>query len=92
MEIAHGDDGTCSITGGTVYRGKAIPELDGHYLFSDFCGRYLRSFPVTDPAQMRDWTPQVGKPGQITAFGTDQAGEIFVLTAEGQILALEAER
>lgn len=92
VEIAHGDDGTCSITGGAVYRGEAVPELDGHYLFSDFCGGYLRSFPVTDPAQIRDWTPQVGKPGQVTAFGTDRTGEIYVLTAEGQILALEAAR
>ncbi len=92
VEIEHGDDGTCSITGGAVYRGKAIPELDGHYLFSDLCGGYLRSFPVTDPALMRDWTPQVGKQEQVTAFGTDQAGEIYMMTAKGQILALEAER
>ena len=45
-EVAYGDAGTCSITGGVVYRGQAIQELVGHYLFSDFCGGYLRSFPV----------------------------------------------
>ncbi len=92
VEVEHGDDGTCSITGGVVYRGGAIPELDGHYLFSDYCGGYLRSFPVEDPEQIRDWTPQVGKAGQVTAFGTDHAGEAYVLTSAGRVLALTAER
>jgi glucose/arabinose dehydrogenase len=27
LEVAHGDDGSCSITGGVVYRGSLIPEL-----------------------------------------------------------------
>lgn len=92
VEVAHGDDGTCSITGGVVYRGGAIPELYGHYLFSDYCGGYLRSFPVEDPEQIRDWTPQAGKAGQVTAFGIDHAGEAYVLTSEGRVLALTAER
>lgn len=92
VEVAHGDDGTCSITGGVIYRGGAIPELYGHYLFSDYCGGYLRSFPVEDPEQIRDWTPQAGKAGQVTAFGTDHAGEAYVLTSEGRVLALTAER
>ncbi|MGB7859000.1 MAG: PQQ-dependent sugar dehydrogenase, partial [Acidimicrobiia bacterium] len=42
IEVSHGDAGTCSITGGVVYRGDLIPELDGVFLFSDFCGGYLR--------------------------------------------------
>lgn len=92
VEVAHGDDGTCSITGGVVYRGEAIPELYGHYLFSDYCGGYLRSFPVDDPEQIRDWTPQAGAAGQVTAFGTDHAGEVYVLTADGRVLALIADR
>lgn len=92
VEVAHGDDGTCSVTGGVVYRGRAIPELEGHYLFSDYCGGYLRSFPVDDPGRIRDWTPQVGEAGQVSAFGTDAAGEVYVLTSEGRVLALVADR
>lgn len=84
VEVAHGDAGTCSIAGGVVYRGAAIPELTGHYFYSDLCGGWLRSFlyhgdQMTDS---RDWTDQVGVPGNVISFGTDAAGEIYLLTAE----------
>lgn len=36
FEYAHGDDG-CSVSGGAVYRGSAIPALQGWYVFADFC-------------------------------------------------------
>lgn len=93
VEVEHGDGGTCSITGGVVYRGAEIPELYGHYLFSDYCGGYLRSFPLDDmSAEPFDWTDQVGNAGQVVAFGTDAAGEVYVLTAAGPVLRLVAER
>lgn len=38
FEYQHGGDpGGCSVTGGVVYRGAAIPALEGAYLFGDFC-------------------------------------------------------
>jgi glucose/arabinose dehydrogenase len=40
-------DGTCSVIGGSVYRGEAIPELAGHYMYSDFCTRALNTFVVS---------------------------------------------
>lgn len=84
VEVAHSDSGTCSITGGVVYRGSAIPELTGHYFYSDYCGGWLRSF-VFDGAgasQQQDWTEQVGIPGPVVSFGHDAAGEVYVLTTE----------
>lgn len=86
-EVEHGDAGTCSITGGVVYRGDAIPQLDGHYFYSDFCGGYLRSLLHVEGAatELRDWTEQVGVPGGVTGFGVDGAGEMYVTTT-GQLL------
>ncbi|MEX1003877.1 MAG: PQQ-dependent sugar dehydrogenase [Acidimicrobiia bacterium] len=84
LEIEHGDAGTCSITGGVVYRGTAIPELEGHYLYSDYCGGWLRSFlfengEVVDPT---DWTDDVGVGGNVVSFGVDHTGEVYVLTTD----------
>ncbi|MGH8872368.1 MAG: PQQ-dependent sugar dehydrogenase [Acidimicrobiia bacterium] len=86
-EVAHGDAGTCSITGGIVYRGSSIPQLGGHYFYSDYCGGYLRSLLFADGAatDLRDWTDQVGVPGRVTGFGVDGAGEMYVTTT-GQLL------
>jgi glucose/arabinose dehydrogenase len=84
VEVAHSDSGTCSITGGVVYRGSAIPELSGHYLYSDYCGGWLRSFLFdgVTATQQQDWTEQVGVPGPVASFGRDTAGEVYVLTTE----------
>lgn len=93
LEFEHGDAGACSVTGGVVYRGEAIPELQGHYLYSDYCGGWLRSFRfdgvgVTEEA---DWTDDVGVAGNVVSFGVDHAGEVYVLTT-GTILRLEPVR
>lgn len=91
-EVAHGDASSCSITGGVVYRGAQIPELDGHYLFSDYCGGYLRSFDTAaDEIEVVDWTDEVGVPGMITGFGIDGDGEVYVSTT-GSVLKLVAIR
>jgi glucose/arabinose dehydrogenase len=84
VEVEHGDARTCSITGGIVYRGRDIPELDGHYFYSDFCGGYLRSFVYEDGevAEEMDWTDQVGGAGRVAGFGIDGHGEMYVTTTE----------
>ena len=84
VEVAHGDEGTCSITGGVVYRGAAIPELDGHYLYSDYCGGWLRSFRLDggEAVDHNDWTAEVGAPGNVVSFGVDHAGDVYVLTTD----------
>ncbi|MET0697797.1 MAG: PQQ-dependent sugar dehydrogenase [Acidimicrobiia bacterium] len=91
LEVEHGDAGTCSITGGPVYGGASLPQLVGHYFYSDYCGGYLRSFLFADGAatELRDWTEQVGVPGQVTGFGVDGAGEMYVTTSN-QLLKVVA--
>ena len=83
LEVAHGDAGTCSISGGVVYRGSHIPALEGHYLYSDYCGGYLRSFRFNgmgQPLTEEDWTDQVGNAAEVTGFGVDGDGEVYVTT------------
>src|SRR5690606_22867796 len=81
-EYSH-DDG-CSITGGRVYRGTAIPELVGTYFYSDWCGGWLRRFRWDGTAALEhtEWLTDLG---QVNSFGVDSAGELYVLTWEGRI-------
>lgn len=80
------DEG-CSIIGGHVYRGRAIPELAGHYFFGDWCGMWVRSFRyaaggVTDEV---DWSADLAGAGQINAFGVDGAGELYIANFAGTV-------
>lgn len=83
VEYAHSEG--CSITGGYVYRGTQIPEIAGHYFYSDFCAGWLKSFRFNNgvATEQRSWgVPNVGN---ITSFGEDSAGELYLLAASGSI-------
>ena len=86
-EYSH-EDG-CSVTGGYVYRGPSIPGVVGHYFYSDFCAGWIRSFRY-DGQQATDhmeWDlPDVGN---VTSFGEDAAGEIYVLTSGGAVYRID---
>lgn len=84
------DTGGCSITGGSVYRGTALPQLAGQYLFSDYCDGRIRSFAYADgkAGAETDWSNTLGNPGNVTAFGADSSGELYVMTIDGQLLKL----
>jgi glucose/arabinose dehydrogenase len=76
----------CSVTGGFVYRGRAIPELAGHYFYSDFCSGFLRSFYATANGALyavRDWN--IASPGRVQSFGQDGQGELYMLAQDGSI-------
>jgi glucose/arabinose dehydrogenase len=84
-EHGAGDVNGCSVTGGFVYRGRALPELAGRYFYSDYCGGYLKSFFATASGivEQRDWDlPDIGP---IVSFGQDADGELYLITAGGGI-------
>jgi hypothetical protein len=72
------DEG-CSVIGGYVYRGNLIPGLVGHYVYSDWCGGWLRSFAQTrpGPALERQW--DVPALPHVNSLGRDGAGELYVV-------------
>jgi glucose/arabinose dehydrogenase len=82
----------CSITGGYVYRGSAIPDIRGHYFYADFCGGWIRSFRFADAAATdeRSWD-MLAPGGSITSFGEDAAGELYVMTSDGTLDRIVAE-
>ena len=84
LEYDH-STGACSITGGYVYRGAAIPALQGRYFYSDYCSGFLRSFRFTNNQSIEriDWnTPDVGR---VISFGADASRELYVITASNKV-------
>jgi glucose/arabinose dehydrogenase len=77
----------CAIIGGYVYRGAAIPELQGQYLFSDLCTGWLRSLIVFFGSVTVRQAPNVNV-GTPLSFGQDGFGEIYVLTADNRVLKI----
>jgi hypothetical protein len=82
VEYTHAEG--CSVTGGFVYRGPAIPELEGHYFYGDWCGEWIRSFTFQD-GEAVDHQTRFEEAGQINSFGVDSEGELYVLTYEGAV-------
>ncbi len=87
-EYTHAEGG-CSITGGYVYRGQAIPALVGIYLYGDYCTGYIWGLKQQDG----QW--QTGRlldtSLNITSFGEDEAGEVYVVDRRGAIYRVVAE-
>ncbi|HLE57473.1 MAG TPA: PQQ-dependent sugar dehydrogenase [Rhodothermia bacterium] len=77
--------GACSITGGFVYRGTILPEIGGHYFYSDYCAGFLRSFRYRNGAAVDQRTWDVGSIGSITSFGVDAAGELYLTSSNGRV-------
>ena len=76
-------DGGCVVTGGYVYRGAAIPDLVGAYVFADFCLGTLEVLRHDgDTAVVTDLGPTVQA---VSSFGEDAAGELYVLSLAGGV-------
>jgi glucose/arabinose dehydrogenase len=86
------DNGNCSVIGGYVYRGSAIPTLQGVYFFGDFCTGAVHSFRYAGGAvnDVTDW-PALHTSGPLTSFGEDPAGELYVLESSGRVSRIVAE-
>jgi hypothetical protein len=70
-----------SITGGYVYRGKAIPALRGAYVYGDFVTGLIFAARQKDGKATEHATihQQKGKVYQIASFGEDAKGELYLL-------------
>lgn len=79
-----------SITGGFVYRGGAIPGLEGVFVYGDFVtGRLFGAFPDADGGYEN---VDLGIPTEnVASFGVDQSGAIYVLTYFSGIFRIDAD-
>ena len=80
------DGGSCSITGGYVYRGAAMPELVGRYVFADYCSGLIWALDAANA----DAQPVViiDSEHHISSFSELPDGELLVLTFSNAIFRL----
>jgi glucose/sorbosone dehydrogenase len=90
-----------SVTGGYVYRGP-VEALRGHYFFGDFIIANIWSVPIaqlvlgsTVPSSQftlrnTGFAPNQGAITNISSFGVDQAGNLYIVDFDGEIFRVEA--
>jgi hypothetical protein len=90
FEYPTGEEGACAVTGGFVYRGQAVPALQGAYLFGDFCASPLRALRVEGGQVADDRIFEGVDVPQLVSFGEDNEGELYAVSLSGPILRLDA--
>jgi glucose/arabinose dehydrogenase len=78
----------CSVTGGYVYRGQLVPDLQGYYIYGDFCTGLI--WAAQQIGGIWDSTLSLQSGLQITSFGEDEDGELYLVDRNGSILRFEA--
>jgi uncharacterized repeat protein (TIGR03806 family) len=96
VEYPHTFDGNGAggfvIIGGYVYRGDAVPELQGVYVFHDANTRWIWGWDRQPPAD--PWSPGNpstllnGPTASLSSFGEDESGELYAVSLDGGIYAL----
>ena len=88
--LEYGHDQGCSITGGYVYRGRAIRKLVGAYLYGDYCSGTVWAARWSKGR----WTSRVllKTKAKIRSFGEDAAGEVYVVDHQGSIYRMAPAR
>ena len=76
----------CSVTGGFVYRGRAIPALRGRYVYGDLCSG--RIWSLRRHGARAEVRREPVKLPLLSAFGQDPAGELHAVSLDGRVLAL----
>jgi glucose/arabinose dehydrogenase len=87
FEMEHGD-GWCSVSGGVVYRGEAIADLDGAYLFGDYCKAGLSAIRLDGDA-VGETAVLDEEAASVVSIDTDADGEVYVLSLDGVVSRLD---
>ena len=77
----------CTIIGGYVYRGRAVPAARGRYFFGDYCSGVVWSLRIED-GRAADVRREPFRARGLTSFGEDVAGELYLATEAGQVFKL----
>ncbi|WP_308405888.1 PQQ-dependent sugar dehydrogenase [Streptomyces tardus] len=74
----------CSVTGGFVYNGSAIPDLVGQYVYSDYCDGTARTLRIENGEVTEEGDLGVNG-GEVISIVQDGDGELYLLAIGGTI-------
>jgi glucose/arabinose dehydrogenase len=77
----------CSVTGGYVYRGKAVPAAAGRYFYGDYCSGTIWSLKVAG-GKAQTVRVEPFKVPNLSSFGEDANGELYLLALSGEVFRL----
>ena len=83
-EYSHSAGG-CSVTGGYVYRGKAVPAAGGRYFYGDYCSGVVWSFNIAGGKAVGLRKEPFELKG-LSSFGEDAAGELYLMSVDSGLL------
>ena len=84
---AYSHDEGCSVTGGYVYRGRALVDARGRYFFGDYCSGAVWSLRL-EGGRAVDLKREAFRIEGLASFGEDVSGELYLATEGGRILKL----
>ncbi len=85
LEYDHGSN-NCSITGGYRYRGTRYPNMRGIYFYGDYCTG--RIWGASEDGGVWSTKLYLTTGLNISTFGEDQAGELYVANQKGAVYHL----
>jgi len=86
----YGREDGCSITGGFVYRGTAIPAASGRYFFGDYCSGRIWSLRL-ESGEAKDVRGHSIELEDLTSFGEGLEGELYLASHDGSVYRLASE-
>jgi glucose/arabinose dehydrogenase len=86
-QYSHADD-ACSVTGGYVYRGSAVPAQTGRYFFGDYCNGKVWSFRVGSKGRASAVRREPVTINGLSSFGEDASGELYATSLDGVVYRL----
>lgn len=81
-------NGECAVTGGYVYRGSAIPDLVGAYVYGDFCLGNIDALTVGSGALTAQRSLDANVPS-LASFGEGPDGELYALSLDGPVYRID---
>jgi glucose/arabinose dehydrogenase len=85
----YSEPGRQSLTGGYVYRGPNVPELQGEYVYADYISGQFWAHPADGSPQDSTSRELIEVFLRIPTFGTDANNELYIVAFDGDIYRFE---